>query len=100
MERFSPYKKAPIEALKGGVSELTRDRIIWGCHGVVVWLTQANSSVGQRCIYCLLVFILKTYMYYIFIMYMYYKGTLVVSSFVLARRCLEKVFKPACNVLK
>ena len=35
-----------------------------------------------------------------FLAYMYYKRTLVVSGFALAKRCLEKVFKPAQKVFK
>ena len=34
-------------------------RVMWGCHGVVTWLTQANTNIDQRCIYCFLVFNIK-----------------------------------------
>ena len=73
MGRFSPFEKATVEAIKGGDYELTEGKVMWGCHGVTAWLTQANTSVGQRCIYYFLVLISKTYMQYVFNMYMYYK---------------------------
>ena len=62
MGRFSPYKEASVKAVEGGVYELTAGRVTWGCHGVAAWLTQANTSVKQRCIYYFLVLIFKTYM--------------------------------------
>ena len=69
MGRFFPYEKALVEAVEGGVYVFTGGRVTWGCHGVVVWLTQANSSVGQRCIYCLLVYIKNLYVLYFHYVY-------------------------------
>ena len=39
-------------------------------------------------------------MYYVFHMYMYYKGTLAAFGFALAKRCPEKVFRLARNGFK
>ena len=39
-------------------------RVTWGCHGIIVWLTQANTNVGQT---YFLVFNIKRYMYYVFL---------------------------------
>ena len=45
---------------------------MWRCHGVAAWLTQANTN--QAMMYILFFgFYIKTYMYYVFNMYMYYK---------------------------
>ena len=50
-------------------------------------------------IYYFLVFNIKNIYILCFLMYTYYKRILMVSGFALAKRCLEKVFRPARNVL-
>ena len=34
--RFSPFKEALVEAIKGGYYELTKGRVTWGCQDVAV----------------------------------------------------------------
>ena len=58
----------------------------WVCHSVVLWLTQANTSVGQSCIFYLPILILKTYAYYV-LSCICIKKTLVISDFALAQHC-------------
>ena len=60
MGRFSPYEEASVKAFEGDIYELIGGRVMWGCHGITVWLTQTNTSVRQRCIYYFLVFRIKT----------------------------------------
>ena len=58
-----PYEEALIEAVQGGDYELTK-RITWGCHDVVSWLIQANTSVGQTYFQ---IFNITRYMYNVFL---------------------------------
>ena len=59
----------------------------WGCHSIIAWLTQANTSVGQSYIYNIFGFlILKLICIMFSTCICIIKGILVVSGFVLARR--------------
>ena len=81
--------KEPLtEGIQGGDFS-SIGNVTWRCHSVIAWLTQANTSVGQ--IYYFLIFNIKSIYVLCFHTYIYYKRTLVVSSFALARRRLEKV---------
>ena len=73
-------------------------RVTWGYHGVIAWVTQANTTVEQ--IYYFLIFNIKSIYVLYFHTYMYYKRILVVSNFALAKRWLKKIFKPARNSFK
>ena len=59
-----------------------------------------QTSVWHIYIYYFLVFSIKNIYVLCFLMYMYYKRTLVVFGFTLARQCLEKVFRLARNLFK
>ena len=62
MGENSLFEEAPVKAVEGSDYELTKGRVAWGFHGVAIWLTQAKTNVGQRCIYYFLILIFKTYM--------------------------------------
>ena len=63
-------------------------RVVWGCHGVITWLTQTNTSVGQCYFQVLNNY---NYMYYVFFnihIYMYILYTKNTSGL---SRCLGQV---------
>ena len=72
----------------------------WLCHGVIAWLTQANTNIGQSWIFYFSILINKTYTYYAFNMYMYYKRNTGSLWLRLDPTLSEKVFKPAHDTLK
>ena len=77
----------------GGVAGILimEGRVMWGCHGIAMWFTQANTNVGQGYISYFLILLLKIYTYYAFKnVYLLLKRTPVVSSFALARRCQRR----------
>ena len=97
--RFSPYEEASVEVVEGGDYELTRGKVTWDATALSRGLLRL-TLVSDRDIYMwFFYFCIKTLYVLCFHMYMYYKRTLVVSDFALVRRCLEKVFKPAQNIL-
>ena len=98
--RFSPFEEASVKAVKGGDYELIGGRVKWGCHGVIAWLTQANTSVRQRCIHYFSVLIIKTYMYYVFNAYMYYKRNTGGLWLRLSLALSGEGFRPAHDILK
>ena len=73
---------------------------MWGCHGVVAWFTQVNTNVGQKCIHYFSVLIFKTYMYYVFNIYMSYKKNTGGLWLCPDPTLLEKVFMPTGDILK
>ena len=61
-----------MRLFREGIDKLI-GRVTWGCHGAIMWLTQANISVGQTYfqiynIYELYVICFLNYMY----IYIYY----------------------------
>ena len=81
----SSFEEIPGECIGRGLIS-SPIRVTWGCHGVIAWLTQANTSVGQSYFQ---VFNIDKLMYYVFFIirtYIYYiQKTLVVSSIALVK---------------